>query len=128
MTHHLYLLVCGMTYPLSMHRVIAQFHTRFLYIFNCCMLVGQLCLQIVSTCLSGRVMGVSFIGPAPTRGHEDDPGFLSIVLNIMSCHLICICDTLFNAYDHSIETWYANYELIISFNSLHKVAFSVEIF
>jgi hypothetical protein len=55
MTHHLY---CGMTYPLSMRRVIAQFH-KFMYIFNCCILVGELCLKIVSTCVGGRVMGVS---------------------------------------------------------------------
>jgi hypothetical protein len=54
-------LVCEMIYPLSMHRVITQFH-RFLYIFNCCMLVVQLCLKIVSTYLSSRVMWVSFIG------------------------------------------------------------------
>jgi hypothetical protein len=50
------LLVRGMTYLLSMHRVIAQFN-RFLYIFNCCMLVAQLRLEIVLTYLSGRVVG-----------------------------------------------------------------------
>jgi hypothetical protein len=50
-----------MTYPLAMHKVIAQFH-MFLYIFNYCILVGQLCLKIVSSCLSRRVMGVSFLG------------------------------------------------------------------
>jgi hypothetical protein len=60
MTHHIYCIGLQ-TCPLSMHRVIAQFH-RFMYIFNYCMLVGQLCLKIVSTCLSGRVTGVSFLG------------------------------------------------------------------
>jgi hypothetical protein len=50
-----------MTYPLAMHKVIAQFH-MFLYIFNYCILVGQLCLKIVSSGLSRRVMGVSFLG------------------------------------------------------------------
>jgi hypothetical protein len=104
MTHIIFtVLVHGMTYPLSMHRVIAQFY-RFLHIFKCCMLVGQLCLKIVSTCLSGRVIGVSFIGLRADRGHEDDPRFLSHLLNIMTCHLICICDTLFNVYDSSVET------------------------
>jgi hypothetical protein len=77
---------------------------RFMYIFNCCMLVGQLCLKIVSTCLSGRVMGVSFLGLRADLGHEDDPGFLSLLLNIMSCHLVCICGTLFDTYDPPIET------------------------
>jgi hypothetical protein len=27
---------------------------------------------------------------------EDDPGFLSFLLNIMSCYVFCICGTLFN--------------------------------
>jgi hypothetical protein len=67
MTYHLYCIGLGVTYPLSVHRVIAQFH-RFMYIFNCCMLVGQLCLKIVSTCLSGRVMGMSFLGLRANTG------------------------------------------------------------
>jgi hypothetical protein len=32
------------------------------------------------------------------------PGFFSLVLNIMQCHLFCICDTLFSVYDPPIET------------------------
>jgi hypothetical protein len=40
----------------------------------------------------------------PTRGHEDDPGFLSLLINIMSCHLFFICGTLFNADDPPIES------------------------
>jgi hypothetical protein len=27
----------------------------------------------------------------------------SLLLNMMSCHLVCICATLFNAYDPLIE-------------------------
>jgi hypothetical protein len=90
-----------------MHRVIAQFH-RFMYIFNLCMLVGQLCLKTVSTCLRGRIMG----GVTPRTPRR--PGVmrmtlisslsLSLLLIIMSCHLFCICGTLFNAYDPTIET------------------------
>jgi hypothetical protein len=30
--------------------------------------------------------------------------FSSPLLNIMSCHLFCICDTLFNVYDPPIDT------------------------
>jgi hypothetical protein len=53
-THHLYCIgLRDDLLSLSMHRVITQFH-RFLYIFNCRMLVGHLCLKIESTCLSGR--------------------------------------------------------------------------
>jgi hypothetical protein len=70
---HIILLVCG-TYPLSMHRVTTQFH-RFQYIFNCCMLIGQLCLKIVSTCLSGRIMEVSFLGLPSDRGSWGWPWF-----------------------------------------------------
>jgi hypothetical protein len=36
---------------------------------------------------------------APTGGHEDDPYFLSLLLNIISCHLFCLCGTLCNVYD-----------------------------
>jgi hypothetical protein len=39
---------------------------------------------------------------------EDDPNFLSLslslLLNIMSCNLFCICGTIFNVYDPLIET------------------------
>jgi hypothetical protein len=49
-------------------------------------------------------MGCHSQDSAPTRDHEDDPDFLSFLLNIMSCHLVCICDTLFNTYDPPIET------------------------
>jgi hypothetical protein len=38
-----------------------------------------------------------------TQG-QDDSDFLSLLLNIMSCHLICICGTLSNVYDPPIET------------------------
>jgi hypothetical protein len=56
MTHHIYCIGLRDDLPSLNAQVIAQFH-RFMYIFNLCMLVGQLCLKTVSTCLRGRVMG-----------------------------------------------------------------------
>jgi hypothetical protein len=61
MAYHLYCIGLRDDLHLSMQRVIAQFH-RLMYVFNCCLLVDQLCLKIVSTCLSGRVIRVSFLG------------------------------------------------------------------
>jgi hypothetical protein len=51
-------------------------------------------------------MEVSFVWLCADRGHEDDPYFLSLslLLNLMPCHVVCICGTLFNAYDPPIET------------------------
>jgi hypothetical protein len=52
------------------------------------MLVGQLFLKIVSTCLSGRVMWVSFLELRADPGYEDDPDFFShIKCHVMSSYL-----------------------------------------
>jgi hypothetical protein len=48
-------------------------------------------------------MGVLFLELSADPGHEDDPDFLSLLLNIIAYHLVCICGTLFNAYDPPIE-------------------------
>jgi hypothetical protein len=43
---------------------------------------------------------VSFLGlrhSAPAPGHENDPGFLLVLINIMSCHLFFIYATLSDA-------------------------------
>jgi hypothetical protein len=89
-THHLYCIgLRDDLLSLSMHRVITQFH-RFLYIFNCRMLVGHLRLKIVSTCLSGRSCECHSWNSAPTRGHKDESGFISLLRNIMSCQFFNI--------------------------------------
>jgi hypothetical protein len=68
------------------------------------MLVGQLCYTNCVTSLSVTVMGVSFLELHANWSPEDDPGFLSVLLNIMTCHHFFICGTLFNVYDPHIET------------------------
>jgi hypothetical protein len=45
-------------------------------------------LKICVTCVSGSVIGCHSYDSAPTHGHEDDPIFLSLLLNIMSCYLV----------------------------------------
>jgi hypothetical protein len=56
MTHHIYCTSLQDDLPSlnAQGHSTSSFH-KFMCIFNCCILVGQLCLKIVSTCLSGRV-------------------------------------------------------------------------
>jgi hypothetical protein len=91
-----------MPHPLLMHSVITQFHRSCKYLIVPCWLVN--CAIQIVTCLSGRVMGCHSYDSVPTRGHEDDPDFLYLLLNSMTCHLLCIFDTLFNVYDPPIKT------------------------